>query len=281
MVTTQFRVSSFEFRVRRPGSEGFIRNSEPKTRNSEPETRNSEPETRNLKTVAECRDLNYNRAVQPQDLSEPSPMIAHLSGTLLSKQATSVILDVGGVGYEVTIPVSTFYDLEEPGAKVQLRIYTHVKEDALQLYGFKTARERELFMRLISVSGIGPKLGITLLSGMSADEMIASIRTNNLARLTLIPGVGRKTAERLVMELRDKVASLSSSELEEELGAKSAVGAPPASEDSMRSDVLSALLNLGYQRSSAEKAVTAALDEGGDISMELILRRSLRKLAKV
>jgi Holliday junction DNA helicase RuvA len=164
---------------------------------------------------------------------------------------------------------------------VKLRIYTYVREEALQLYGFKTLRERELFMRLISVSGIGPKLGITLLSGMSADEMIASIRTNNLARLTLIPGVGRKTAERLVMELRDKVASLSSAELEEELGAMTATGAPLASEDSMRSDVLSALLNLGYQRSSAEKAVTAALDEGGDISVELILRRSLRKLAKV
>ena len=136
-------------------------------------------------------------------------MIAHLSGTLLSKEPNAVILDVGGVGYEVTIPISTFYDLEDPGSSVKLRIYTHVREDALQLYGFKTLRERELFMRLISVSGIGPKLGITLLSGMSADEMIASIRTNNLARLTLIPGVGRKTAERLVMELRDKVASLS------------------------------------------------------------------------
>jgi holliday junction DNA helicase RuvA len=208
-------------------------------------------------------------------------MIAHLSGTLLSKQATSVILDVGGVGYEITIPVSTFYDLEEPGSNVQLRIYTHVREDALQLYGFKTARERELFLRLISVSGIGPKLGITLLSGMSADEMIASIRTNNLARLTLIPGVGRKTAERLVVELRDKVASLSSAELEEELGAKTTTGTPVTTEDSMRSDVLSALLNLGYQRNSAEKAVTSALDEGGDISVEVILRRSLRKLARV
>jgi Holliday junction DNA helicase RuvA len=207
-------------------------------------------------------------------------MIAHLSGTLLSKEPNSVILDVGGVGYEVTIPISTFYDLEEPGSAVKLRIYTHVREEALQLYGFKTSRERELFLRLISVSGIGPKLGIILLSGMSADEMIASIRTNNLARLTLIPGVGRKTAERLVMELRDKVASLSSAELEEELGT-AATGAPLATEDSMRSDVLSALLNLGYQRSSAEKAVTAAFDEGGDISVELILRRSLRKLAKV
>lgn len=208
-------------------------------------------------------------------------MIAHLSGTLLSKQPNSVILDVAGVGYEVTIPVSTFYDLEDAGSTVQLRIYTHVREDALQLYGFKTARERELFLRLISVSGIGPRLGITLLSGMSADEMIASIRTNNLARLTLIPGVGRKTAERLVMELRDKVASLSSAELEEELGAKTETGAPVLTEDSMRGDVLSALLNLGYQRNAAEKAVTAAIDEGGDISVELILRRSLRKLAKV
>jgi Holliday junction DNA helicase RuvA len=206
-------------------------------------------------------------------------MIAHLSGTLLSKQATSVILDVAGVGYEVTIPLSTFYDLEEAGSKVQLRIYTHVREDALQLYGFKTARERELFLRLISVSGIGPKLGITLLSGMSADEMIASIRTNNLARLTLIPGIGRKTAERLVVELRDRVASLSSPELEEELGAKSGTPAAP-SEDAMRSDALSALVNLGYQKTAAEKSVASALSEGGDVSVESILRRSLRKLAK-
>jgi Holliday junction DNA helicase RuvA len=206
-------------------------------------------------------------------------MIAHLSGTLRSKQATSVILDVGGVGYEVSIPLSTFYELDELGSQVQLRIYTHVREDALQLYGFRTARERELFMRLISVSGIGPKLGITLLSGMSADEMIASIRTNNLARLTLIPGVGQKTAERLVVELRDKIASLSSPELEEELGAKP--GAPAAaSEDAVRSDALSALLNLGYQKSAAEKAITAALVEGGEISVESILRRSLRQLAK-
>jgi holliday junction DNA helicase RuvA len=206
-------------------------------------------------------------------------MIAHLSGTLLSKHATSVILDVAGVGYEVTIPLSTFYELEDAGSKVQLRIYTHVREDALQLYGFKSTRERELFLRLISVSGIGPKLGITLLSGMSADEIIASIRTNNLARLTLVPGIGRKTAERLVIELRDKVASLSSPELEEELGPESGFPAV-SSEDSMRSDALSALLNLGYQRSSAEKAVTSAINEGGDLSVESILRNSLRKLAK-
>ncbi len=206
-------------------------------------------------------------------------MIAHLSGTLLSKEPNAVIVDVGGVGYEVTIPISTFYDLADEGSPVRLRIYTHVREDVLQLYGFKTKRERDLFLQLISVSGIGPKLGITLLSGMSADEMIASIKTNNLARLTLIPGVGRKTAERLVMELRDKVAP-TSAEIEEELGAADATGGPLATEDSMRSDVLYALLNLGYQRGSAEKAVTSAIDEGGDISVELILRRSLRKLAK-
>ena len=205
-------------------------------------------------------------------------MIAHLSGTLLSKQATSVILDVSGVGYEVSIPLSTFYELEDLGSNVQLRIYTHVREDALQLYGFKTARERELFLRLISVSGIGPKLGITLLSGMSADEMIASIRTNNLAKLTLIPGVGRKTAERLVMELRDKVTSLSV-EAGEELGTKADTGAAPT-EDSMRADALSALLNLGYQKNSAEKAVTAAMSETESVSVETILRSSLRKLAK-
>lgn len=207
-------------------------------------------------------------------------MIAHLSGTLLSKQATSVIVDVSGVGYEVTIPLSTFYDLDDLGSTVQLRIYTHVREDALQLYGFKTARERELFLKLITVSGIGPKLGITLLSGMTADEMIASIRTNNLARLTLIPGVGRKTAERLIMELREKVAELSSAQIEEEFGAKPEVSAEPT-EDSVRADALSALLNLGYQRSGAEKSIDAALSEGGDITVESVLRRSLKKLARV
>src|SRR6266481_1365585 len=183
---------------------------------------------------------------QPLGPAEPSPMIAHLSGTLLFKLPNSVILDVGGVGYEVNIPVSTFYDLEDAGSNVQLRIYTHVREDALQLYGFKTARERELFLRLISVSGIGPRLGITLLSGMSADEMIASIRTNNLARLTLIPGVGRKTAERLVMELRDKVGPLSSPELEEEFSEQAGKAVPPT-EEVVKSDAISALVNLGYQ----------------------------------
>jgi Holliday junction DNA helicase RuvA len=205
-------------------------------------------------------------------------MIAHLSGTLLAKHATSVIIDVGGVGYEVTIPVTTFYDLEEAGAQVSLRIYTHVREEALQLYGFKTARERELFTQLILVSGIGPKSAIAMLSGMSADEIITAIRTNNLARLTSIPGLGKKTAERLVIELRDKMTKLSSPELEEQLASR-ASGATP-SDDTLREDALSALTNLGYQRAAAEKAITHAMQEGGDLSVELLLRRALRTLSK-
>jgi holliday junction DNA helicase RuvA len=206
-------------------------------------------------------------------------MIAHLSGTLLSKQATSAIVDVSGVGYEVAIPLSTFYELGEPGSVVQLRIYTHVREDAFQLFGFKTARERELFLHLISVNGVGPGLAIKLLSGMSADEMIASIRTNNLVRLVAIPGVGRKTAERLVVDLREKMAALSSPALEEEFAAQ-AGGAPATTEDALRNDAISALANLGYQKAAAEKAVKTAIDEGGELSVELVLRRSLRSLAK-
>ncbi|MGH9942780.1 MAG: Holliday junction branch migration protein RuvA [Pyrinomonadaceae bacterium] len=208
-------------------------------------------------------------------------MIAHLTGTLLAKQATSVILDVGGVGYEVTIPVSTFYDMDDAGAQVSLRVYTHVREDALQLFGFRSARERELFTLLISVSGIGPKSAIAMLSGMSADEIISAIRSNNLARLTSIPGVGKKTAERMVIELRDKMAALSSPALEEQLAARAA-GAPSAAatEDTLREDALSALVNLGYQRAAAEKAVTQAMQEGGELSVELVLRRTLRNLSK-
>jgi Holliday junction DNA helicase RuvA len=207
-------------------------------------------------------------------------MIAHLSGTLLAKQATSVILDVNGVGYEVTIPVTTFYDMQDAGAQVALRIYTHVREDALQLFGFNTARERELFMLLISVSGIGPKSAIAMLSGMSADEIITAIRTSNYARLTSAPGVGKKTAERLVIELRDKMAALSSPALEEQLAAQPGGTAAAPTEDALREDTLSALVNLGYQRAAAEKAVMQAMQDGGDLTVELLLRRSLRNLSK-
>jgi len=207
-------------------------------------------------------------------------MIAHLSGTLLSKEPNQVIVDVGGVGYDVTIPLSTFYDLNDEKSSVELLIYTHVKEDALQLYGFKTAHERKLFVHFISVSGVGPKLGIALLSHMKSDELIESIKSNNLARLTQIPGVGRKTAERLVVDLRDKMIQLSQTQVAEQTGTKPEA-VHVSSEDTVRSDALSALLNLGYQRSSAEKAIDAALGEGGELTVETILRRGLKKLARV
>jgi Holliday junction DNA helicase RuvA len=207
-------------------------------------------------------------------------MIAHLNGRLLSKEPNSVIVDVSGVGYEVSIPLSTFYELANEGSDVQLRIYTHVKEDALQLYGFKTERERKLFINFISVSGIGPKLGIALLSGMSADELINSIKSNNLARLTLIPGVGRKTAERLIVDLREKMTALATTQVEADAGAGSISSIPP-SDDDVRAQALSGLLNLGYQKSAAEKAIDSVLSEDGEITVESVLRRGLRKLARL
>jgi Holliday junction DNA helicase RuvA len=208
-------------------------------------------------------------------------MIAHLNGTLLFKQPNTVVVDVSGVGYEINIPLSTFYELADTGSNVQLRIYTHVKEDALQLYGFKTARERELFVNFISVSGIGPKIGIALLSsGMSADELIAAIKNNNLARLTLIPGVGRKTAERLIVDLRDKMTALAASQVAEVDG-RGPEAPTPSSEDDIRTQALSGLLNLGYQRSAAEKAIDSALSEDGEATVESVLRRGLRKLARL
>lgn len=199
-------------------------------------------------------------------------MIAFLSGKILEKHANTVIVDVGGVGYEVTIPLSTFYELGEVGSDVNLRIYTHVREDAIQLFGFKTMRERDLYLKLLSVQGIGAKSGITMLSGMNADEIIAAIRTDNLARLTAIPGVGRKTAERLVIELRDKVGELS-------------VGTPGSKSngkptDDVFDDALSALTNLGYQRNAAEKALKQAVDDGTEMTVQKLLRRSLQMLAK-
>jgi holliday junction DNA helicase RuvA len=207
-------------------------------------------------------------------------MIAHLSGTLLSKEPNLVIVDVGGVGYEVTIPLSTFYELGDEKSDAQLLIYTHVKEDALQLYGFKTVSERKLFIHFISVSGVGPKLGVALLSHMKAEELIESIKSNNLVKLTQIPGVGRKTAERLVVDLREKMTMLSATHGEEQAGVKADTSHLPP-EDTVRADALSALLNLGYQRSGAEKSIDAALNEGGDITVESVLRRSLKKLARV
>jgi Holliday junction DNA helicase RuvA len=200
-------------------------------------------------------------------------LIAHLTGKLAHKQPNSLIIYVGGVGLEVIVPLSTFYDLGEVGAEVSLHAYTYVREDALQLYGFRTEREKKLFLLLISVSGIGPKLAITILS-VSADELISAIRANDLARLVMIPGIGKKTAERMVIELRDKVAVLSSPELEEQIR----VGA--SGQAAMRDDVISALINLGYQRVAAEKAVTSVLQQAPDANFKTALRSALQKLTR-
>ncbi len=207
-------------------------------------------------------------------------MIALLSGKLLEKQTNVVIVDVGGVGYEVTIPLSTFYDLGEIGSNVELRIYTHVREDAIQLFGFTSARDRELYLKLISVQGVGARSGITMLSGMNADEIIAAIRSDNIAKLTAIPGVGRKTAERLVVELRDKLADLA-------IGAAAAAVSGEAGTDGhgtetggVYDDALSALVNLGYQRNAAEKALQQARQDGTEASVPKLLRAALQRLAK-
>lgn len=205
-------------------------------------------------------------------------MIAYLSGKLYSKQANTIIVDVGGVGYEVTIPLSTFYELGEEGADVQLHIYTLVREDAFQLFGFRTTRERELYLKLISVQGIGAKSGISMLSGMSADEIVTAIRTDNLARLTSIPGVGKKTAERMVVELRDKLNDFTAQSTQEKLAMGAKASELPA--DAVFDDALSALVNLGYQRNAAEKALNQAVKEGTEMSVQKLLRKSLQLLAK-
>lgn len=203
-------------------------------------------------------------------------MIAHLTGKLFQKQPNSVIVDVAGVGYELTVPLSTFYDLGETGSEVSLRVYTYVREDALLLYGFRTEREKKLFLMLTSVSGIGPKLAITVLSGLSAEELIEAIRSGNLARLVAIPGVGRKTAERLIVELRDKAAALVAADA----GADSTARAPESGVADVREDIISALVNLGYQKAAAERAVSAALREESGGGFEALLKRALRGLSR-
>ncbi|HVN81961.1 MAG TPA: Holliday junction branch migration protein RuvA [Terriglobia bacterium] len=199
-------------------------------------------------------------------------MIAHLSGKLFSKEPNRLVIDVNGVGYDVTIPLSTFYEIGEIGSPIQLLVHTYVREDAILLFGFKTPEERQLFEQLTSVSGIGPKLGISILSGMSVSELVPAIRQSNLARLTTIPGVGKKTAERLVVDLRDKVARIG-------VGADSQ--GPPATRSAQEEDVISALVNLGYPKPQAERALQKALTQTGEAhSFEELLRNSLRQLAK-
>ena len=203
-------------------------------------------------------------------------MIAFLAGKLIEKSANVVIVDVGGVGYEVAIPLSTFYEIGEVGETVELRVYTNVREDAIQLFGFKTQREKDLYLKLISVQGVGAKSGITMLSGMSADEIVSALRTENLAKLTSIPGVGRKTAERLVIELRDKVGELSAGvSTDASMAAVAGVGA-----EGVYDDALSALVNLGYQKNAAEKALQQVRQDGAEPNVQKLLRAALQRLAK-
>ena len=196
-------------------------------------------------------------------------MIAHLRGKLLTKHPNQAVVETAGVGYDVTISVPTFSDLPAVGGDVALHIHTHVREDALALYGFLRSSEKLLFEKLITVSGIGPKLAITILSGMAADEMVGAIRGNDVARLTRIPGIGKKTAERMVLELRDKLPQPGPA-------AAPAVPAMTATEE----DVLSALLNLGYQRAAAEKALTVATKSGKPGTFDSLFRESLAGLSK-
>jgi Holliday junction DNA helicase RuvA len=197
-------------------------------------------------------------------------MIAHLRGKLLTKHPNQAIVETGGVGYDVVITVPTFSDLPAVGTDVALHIHTHVREDSIALYGFLHAAEKQLFEKLITVSGIGPKLAITILSGMPAEEMLGAIRGNDLVRLTRIPGIGKKTAERMVLELRDKLPPAPSSP-----EAATPVTGP------VEEDVLSALVNLGYQRPTAERALASvARDVVTPRSFENLFRQTLSALSK-
>ena len=197
-------------------------------------------------------------------------MIAQLRGRIVEKQPNRIVVDVNGVGYDVLVPLSTFYGLGESGAEIALRIHTHVREDALLLYGFATRLEQELFERLISVSGIGPKVALAVLSGIEPAELIRAIHHADLARLTAIPGVGKKTSERIVLELKDRLPRV------EHAPAPDGSSVQPSA---LRDDVLSALMNLGYHRPLAEKAVDAAIKaKSGDF--EGTLRQALRELAR-
>ncbi len=200
-------------------------------------------------------------------------MIAFLRGRVLEKQPNKVIVDVQGVGYEVHVPLSTYYDIGDEGADVALRVYTHVREDALHLYGFLTDLERQVFERLIAVSGIGPRLAISVLSGVDAQDLIGAVQHGNVARLTGVPGVGKKTAERIVLELKDRLGQL--------VPAAIAGRAPERREgNQLRVDLLSALENLGYHRPQAERAVDAILAAHPASTLEEALRGALRELMR-
>src|SRR5499425_597674 len=194
-------------------------------------------------------------------------MIAHLRGKLISKHPNQAIVEAGGVGYDINISIPTFSGLPALGSEISLFIYTHVREDALSLFGFLRAEDKHLFEKLLSVTGIGPKLAITILSGMPADNMVAAIKGNNIAALTRIPGIGKKTAERMVLELRDKLEAFG-------VPAETAAAMSPVEED-----VISALVNLGYQRLVAEKTLARLGNLSGE-SFDALFRKTLAALAK-
>jgi Holliday junction DNA helicase RuvA len=197
-------------------------------------------------------------------------MIARLSGTISEKHPNRLIVDVNGVGYDVLVPLSTFYGLGEAGAGVTLRVHTHVREDAIALYGFASALEQDLFERLIGINGIGPKLALAVLSGIDPAELVRAIRSQDVARLTRIPGVGKKTAERIGLELKDRLP-------------QTAAAAGPGTideADDVKADLLSALLNLGYNRAVAEKAVAEALKKSPDADFQDLLRQVLRQMMR-
>jgi len=197
-------------------------------------------------------------------------VIAHLRGRILDKHPNRLVVDVNGVGYDVAVPLSTFYGLGDTGADVALRIHTHVREDAILLFGFLTALELDLFDRLIAISGIGPKVALAVLSGIEPLDLIRAIERGDLARLTAIPGVGKKTAERIVLEMKDRLPRVIAPET------PGTTPEPPP----LRDDVLSALVNLGYHRPLAEKAVDAAFHTLPDGGFERTLKQALRELAR-
>jgi Holliday junction DNA helicase RuvA len=191
-------------------------------------------------------------------------MIARLRGKLIEKEPARVVVDVNGVGYEVFVPLTTYTAMPESGVEVSVDIYTHVREDVIALYGFSSRQERRVFERLISISGIGPRLAVTILSGGSVEGLVGAIRRGDLARLTAIPGVGKKTAERIVVELRDKLKDLTEE----------------AVKPTVEVDVVSALENLGYPRAMIEAAVRRAVDGDAEAGFEVLFKRTLQILTK-
>jgi holliday junction DNA helicase RuvA len=202
-------------------------------------------------------------------------MIAFLRGRILEKQPNRVIVDVAGVGYEVAVPLSTFYVAGEPGAEIALRVHTHVREDQLALYGFATPLELAIFERLISVSGIGPKLALAVLSGMESRDLVNAIQRGDVARLTRIPGVGKKTAERIIVDLRDRIPKT----LEGVAGVE-AVSTVPSAGDALRADLTSALANLGYHPQAIDKVLDRAIADDEQRSFEVALRAVLKELSR-